>query len=154
MIRTLLYILSLWVASVVAFATADFATKRWVLDHTHWFEYSKVEFIAPLVEGRPVDMLSYSDWHRVSDVTWNDALFCYLDLNDEMATRIVTPPSIVDRAYLPNNAAAPKPWRFLEAAPRAGLECYSKHVIVVNVGYGITKTQTLYSDPITITARD
>lgn len=150
MIQNIMTALKFGILSLCLFVAADYAVKRWVLDDTHWFEYEKVEFVEPVRQGAPVYMLSYSVWHRPADVTWNDALFCYLNPQDKRATRIRTPEPITDNNYFPAADGLPEPWKFLRSAPRAGLVCYSRHVITVRAGYGLEKRATVKSGKITI----
>lgn len=134
--------------SFMTFLSADYSVKRWVLSHDHWFNYSKVEFLQPVVTGLPVYMLSFNTFKRGAPMSWNDTLFCYLEATDYKATNVFAV-TTASGFYFPKGVE-PRPWKFLDKAPHSGITCYSRHVITIKVGYGIEKMQIIQSDPIQV----
>lgn len=149
MIKGYLRIASLSLLSLFLFIGADYSVKRWVLDHTHWFNYSKVDFVAPVRAGEPIYMISYNTWYRPTNTEWDDRLFCFKNIGGDTDATYVDGINPKDGRYFPKSTK-PRPWKFLNAAPAVGLKCYSKHVITIKIDYGLLKDQVIYSDPITI----
>lgn len=151
MSATIIKSIAFGLLSFMTFLSADYSVKRWVLSHDHWFNYSKVEFLQPVIAGEPVYMLSFNTFKRGAPMVWNDTLFCYLEATNFMATNMFTV-TTASGFYFPKGVE-PRPWKFLDKAPDAGVTCYSKHVITINVGYGLEKMQIIQSDPIQIKER-
>ncbi len=113
---------------------------------SYWFTYHAIKPAQDVFQiGEPLKFLSFADFHKKTDVRWNDVLRCNFDM-DQFGYLFFSEYTSQADSWGPfKSATTPRPWAYNERIPQAPTTCFVDSTITVKLPYGITKQQEIFS---------
>lgn len=137
-----------YLLSVAGFVAAEYTVLR-ALPLSTWFEYRMIAAEAPVPLGGPIKMQSSIVQHLVTDMRYNDVLFCDFTGKGEY--------SFYSSSTDSYDAAPPmdgvSKWTYAGGVPITHAWCFMRSAVTAQLRYGIRKTpQEIRSEPFEIGA--
>ena len=123
------------ILAIAAFMSAEWTAMTFLPLNT-WFEYRSISVEGDVPDGGPIKVKSSIVRHRISDMRYNDVLFCRFDYADNFIL-YSTSASQYDGAPPMDGISQ---WAYAGNVPITHATCYIRSSVTVALKYGIQKT--------------